>query len=256
MYKNNKKLQAEKAEQHVNRMKSIFAKEILEATESTKVYSFENKFTRDFVKRDTKISVVDMDTVTAIGRFNGQGKIAVLNFASYVNPGGGYLKGSVAQEECLCASSFLYNVLEKFQNSFYAWNREHKNHNLYTNRALYIPGVTFECGFNRVTCDVITCAAPNKHASQKEYGTPEIQNTIRLDLRIEYILDIAAENKVDTLILGAFGCGVFRQDPYQVANFFKGYLNTDFHCFDKVIFAIPDGKNNNFKAFKEVFDET
>ena len=67
-------------------------------------------------------------------------------------------------------------------------------------------------------------------------------------------MKIAAENKVDTLILGAFGCGVFKQDPEQVALIFDEFLSTDFeNVFETVIFAIPDRNSKNYKAFERVF---
>ena len=55
--------------------------------------------------------------------------------------------------------------------------------------------------------------------------------------------------------LGAFGCGVFGQDARTVARMFKGLLKMErFKCFDTVVFAVPDGKDQNLKRFKEVFD--
>ena len=71
---------------------------------------------------------------------------------------------------------------------------------------------------------------------------------------MKFILDIARENEVNTLILGAVGCGVFSQEPTMFANIFQEYLDTEYRCFDKVIFAVPQSKgNNNFKVFKEIF---
>lgn len=70
------------------------------------------------------------------------GKTAVLNFASYKNPGGKFMEGSSAQEECLCHASTLYNVLKQFP-VYYQWNRVHNNRALYTNRALYSEDVIF-----------------------------------------------------------------------------------------------------------------
>ena len=58
----------------------------------------------------------------------------------------------------------------------------------------------------------------------------------------------------ETLILGAYGCGVFGQDPRQVANIFKLYLKNINCSFERVIFAIPESPNNkNLKEFKKVF---
>lgn len=91
-------------------------------------------------------------------------KICILNFASYKNPGGGYLNGSMAQEESLCYASTLYNVLER-QKDYYAYNNKHLNYALYTNRALYGPQIYFPA-FD-FYCDVITCAVPNLTACKK-----------------------------------------------------------------------------------------
>ena len=72
--------------------------------------------------------------------------------------------------------------------------------------------------------------------------------------RIKFILDIAKDNHVDTLVLGAFGCGVFGQNPREVANIFKKLLDTSFKgCFKKVVFGIPKGNNDNLEQFKLVF---
>jgi uncharacterized protein (TIGR02452 family) len=58
-----------------------------------------------------------------------------------------------------------------------------------------------------------------------------------------------AENYVDFPILGAFGCGVFKQNPTEVANIFKELINN--YEFKGVLFAIPGGAN--LQAFIDVF---
>ena len=75
-------------------------------------------------------------------------------------------------------------------------------------------------------------------------------NSVALKQRIKFVLDVAEYNNVDTLILGAFGCGVFGQDPREVATIFNKELET--HNFNKIIFAIPSGHNDNYYWFNEV----
>ena len=79
------------------------------------------------------------------------------------------------------------------------------------------------------------------------------ENTKVLRNRIKFVLDIAKDNNVSTLILGAYGCGVFGQDATEVANIFKECLTTTHKCFDTVVFAVPSGRDGNYEKFVKVF---
>lgn len=113
------------------------------------------------------IEVVDLDTVSAIMQYQDSTKIAALSFTSYKNPGGGFLKGSLTQEEALCQNSFLYNVLNHFYQEYYVENRQNLNYSLYKNRALYSPEICFYSNDQIGLCDIITCPAPNFSAARK-----------------------------------------------------------------------------------------
>lgn len=201
-----------------------------------------------------EISITEIDSVSAIlqyGRDYNAGNVAILNFADYKNPGGGFIRGSIAQEECLCHESFLYNVLKKFP-EYYEHNIKNMNKSLYTNRALYSKDVIFERDKMFCKCDVITCAAPNYKSAFDMYNISNEENTKFLRRRIKFVLDIAEHNKVDTLILGAYGAGVFGQSVEEVAHIFKEYLNENRYCFRKIIFAIIPGVN--VEPFKKAFE--
>ena len=255
-YWSNKDKRAEQARKHTKDMAERYSRCIGTSILATKIYNaddFENiEFEEDTDGVNTEIIVEDIDSVSAVMKY-GNPSSAVLNFSSYKNPGGMFINGSKAQEECLCHESFLYNVLKEFQLEFYDWNNRHKNKALYLNRGLFSKGVWFFRGDSHVECCVITCAAPNKSAAQKYQNVSDEENTKVLRSRIKFVLDIAKDNYVDTLILGAYGCGVFGQDAREVASIFKEYLSTTHICFDRVIFAIPKGKDGNLEVFKEVF---
>lgn len=227
-------------------------------------YSFANSIVYDhnapitLPKKDDsnqiQMEVLDMTSTDAIfyaKGLNSSSKVAVLNFASYKNPGGKFIDGSIAQEESLCHSSFLYNVLSNFDKTFYEYNRKHLNRSLYTNRAIYTPDVIFFKDDRSTACDVITCAAPNIGAASKYCRVSRSENQDVLLSRCRFILDIAKSNMVDTLILGAFGCGVFRQNPYTVADTFVSLLSIYDYNFKRVIFAVPNHGHGieNYKAF-------
>ena len=212
------------------------------------------------IDKESKIMFYNLDSVeTAYQavRWLDSGKVCILNFASYKNPGGKFIDGSSAQEECLCHHSNLYNILKEFKNDFYKPNSKKLNNALYHSNLIYTPNVVFEffhCVFN---CDVITCAAPNKKAAQKYKNIPDKIVWNHMYDRIDHVLYAAYSKNVDTLILGAFGCGVFGNNPHDVAEIFKDLImNKYYKSFKNIIFGIPTmhQDDNTLKIFQNVFD--
>ena len=237
--------------QHTKEVSQRYSAEIKRAVAKSVVYT--DKVDRNKTietMAEPIIEVVDLDSVSAV--FNCyDGHSCILNFASYRHPGGGFIKGSKAQEECLCHASFLYNVLRQFD-SYYAYNELHLNDSLYTNRAIYTPNVIFERENDAQVIDVLTCAAPNYSAYVRVDSDGSKQNYDALKSRIEFIRDIVEQNNVDTLIAGAFGCGVFRQDAKIVANLFKEIFSVT--SINKIIYAIPASiDEKNYNEFVKVF---
>jgi uncharacterized protein (TIGR02452 family) len=247
---------ARRAQQHAQNMDMTFKNAILNCAKQSKIYRNSISFdlpAQSYTKQN--LIVLEPETTTeAIFRYVGQGKkVAALNFASYKEPGGKFLEGSTAQEESLCHTSFLYNVLREHQD-YYDENRKNLNRGLYTNAAIYSPDVGFtkDSGFNWASADIITCAAPNWGTAEKN-GVNHDENLLALTSRCLFVLDIALANKVDTLILGAYGCGVFKQDPVEVCNTFLELLDRFGKTFDTVVFAIP-ASGNNYSTFSQLIE--
>ena len=252
-YYPNKEERAKLARNHTKEMEDLYKDEIEDCIDETLAYNANSKFIEKRLNNKQVIIVDEIDSVGAVFKYVNINEItAVLNFASYNNPGGNFINGSKAQEECLCYESYLYNVL-KGRIGYYKINHKNKNKCLYTDRALYSPNVRFTKECKDVFCDVITCAAPNKTAAQKYCNVSDEENSEVLKERIEFVLKIAQDNGVDNLILGAYGCGVFGQDPLEVAKIFKEFLSGKYKCFNKVIFAIPNRLEMNYRCFKRIF---
>ncbi|MCM1323957.1 MAG: TIGR02452 family protein [Acetobacter sp.] len=192
----------------------------------------------------TQTTLLPMDTVSALFEEDWPGKVCILNFASYNNPGGGFLKGMTTQEEALCHESNLYLILLAFKGSYYAWNRQHNNHSLYLDRALYSPDVIFERDGKQKRADVLTCAAPNWDNAKIYGNVSEEDNREVVFDRLAFMSSILADNDVTTFICGAWGCGVFGQDPKMMANAMIDSMLTP-----RVVWAIPRGYN--YDMFKE-----
>lgn len=236
---------AKLAQQHIDYMYNNYISETLESVKNTRVYDSRIDKFKDNSKSEYNIQGVIKDTTTgALFRLNRDlsGKVALLNFASYKNPGGKFLEGSSAQEESLCMASNLYNILSSF-GEYYEYNNHNLNNGLYTDRALYTPDVIFINPINNTLhmCDVITCAAPNR--SLLRYGRfTDADNYAALKSRIKFLKNICDKEKVNTIILGAWGCGVFMQQPEIVSLLlYNTFNNTGINC----IYAIPDDKNYN-----------
>lgn len=205
---------------------------------------------------DTKFIFLDSFTQDVVVKYQDRENIAILNFSDFTLPAGKFFKGSTVQEESLCHNSILANVLYHFDKTFYNENKKFKNGGYYANRALYSKDVLFINSDKPVYVDVITCAAPNlNYVRRFNKAHIELNNDI-LDSRIKFILNIAKDNNVKTLVLGAYGCGIFGQDAKLVSETFKKYLLNEFqNVFKEVLFALPKGKNTyNYNTFKEVID--
>lgn len=204
----------------------------------------------------TEFFVIDATTTeaTLVALQDGE-QTCVLNFASYCNPGGGFLNGAMAQEEALCASSTLYEVLIEQEDKFYNENRKATNKGLYTNRRLFSPKITFFDDNRKPVgeASVITCAAPNYRAASRNGIHSNVCNN-EVWKRVSAVLNSAAHFECGTLILGAFGCGVFGNDPKIVSDAFLTLLQTDYkNVFEKVIFAIPGKNGINYATFESTF---
>lgn len=215
---------------------------------NTTEYDDQNIDLKKTEKYSPEIILEDADTVSSALAHRNDGTICIHNFSSYINPGGGFIRGTLAQEEAICHESTLYNVLRKC-NSFYDYNRKHMNRGLYLDRALYSHSV-YLIGKDDDTLpvDVLTCAAPNRSVA-KRFGVSDYQNRNVFYQRIKFCFHIVAQEKPDVFITGAYGCGVFGQDPKYCCTVMK--LLSTLLPVKKLIFAIPNGSNGNYEAFKK-----
>ena len=256
-----------------------FSGPTLRAQMSTRIISDPEDFRGEKYYDDPAIiKVTNRDTFTAAKEYaniinsTNEGFVGVLNFASSTNPGGGVTKGSTAQEECLCRCSNLYLTLyqEKCIREYYNINKKYMS-NLGSDAIIYSRNVYVfkDKDYNmlpvkdRFYVDVLTCAAPNlRENPRNQYNTDASEEKLTLTdeelynihvKRARNILNVAIKNEDDYLILGAFGCGAFRNNPEIVAKAYKDVLQDYMYCFKVIDFAIIDGKySNNYEIFKRI----
>jgi uncharacterized protein (TIGR02452 family) len=215
--------------------------------------------------RGTAFEVTAEGSLTAARRLVGAGggRVAVLNFASARNVGGGYLGGARAQEEDLCRHALLYPCLLQAP-EYYAAHRA-SDDLLYSDRVIWSPDVPVhrdERGdllAEPFPVSFLTCPAPN--AGQLLRREPDAGPRLReaLARRAGRVLGVAAQQSTRQLVLGAWGCGVFRNDPREVAAAFAAWFAPDGGAFagvfDQVVFAVRDRAepSANRAAFTEAF---
>ena len=220
------------------------------------------------VKRRRTIITVTPETTFACAKkyVDGKSRVAVLNFANPYNPGGGVKQGSTAQEECLCRSSNLYASLtcQYVLTNYYSRNTRNSSP-FSTNAVVYSKGVTVFKSDDLIpvrldeyfNVDVITCAAPYYNRSYGSYDVVAYKRSFYRKIR--NILEVAIANKVDVLVLGAFGCGAFNNPPEHVADVFGRILVKEGYChfFKTVTFAVkPSDENENYETFRKILDTT
>lgn len=229
-------------------------------------------------KYDTKLMVTENDSVTELFLTGDRDDVCILNFASYRYPGGMFFQGSKAQEEYLCHHSNLYEVLNAFRKNYYIPHKQTLNHGMYTGHAIYSPNITFygypsfedsakwsndvlngnkPCSevFSRWS-DVITMAAPNRKVACDYQSIPYMEYLKCLKQRIyNLMLNMYKVEPGGVLILGAWGCGVFKNDPGTVAKLFKLIIGKYFKgIFKEIRFAIPKDYTKHHEIFKEIIE--
>jgi uncharacterized protein (TIGR02452 family) len=188
--------------------------------------------------------------------------VLALNFASARNPGGGFLGGSQAQEESLARSSGLYPCLLAC-GEMYEVNRRNPSC-LYTDHMIYSPGVqVFRDGDGRLLEEpyrVSFLTAPAVNAGAVRHNEPHNVSRIgpTMRARAEKLLAVALAHGHETFVLGAWGCGVFRNDPAEVAGWFAGHLTGEgafCTAFTRVVFAVLDGspRGSTIGPFQTLF---
>ena len=222
-----------------------------------------------------KVIVSPKRTLEASESYAKQGKnVCILNFASATNPGGGVTRGSSAQEEAICRCSTLYPCLDyrNMWENFYIPHRNAQNP-LYNNDCIFTPnGTVFKSDTNFPellpetkwwNVNVITCAAPNLRnvpsnrmnpfAGTKKANISQEELRELLRKRIERVFEVAMANEAEVLILGAWGCGAFRNPPKLVAEIFGEFTEKYRNCFDTIEYAVfhTEYEKTNYEAFKQ-----
>lgn len=205
----------------------------------------------------TRVQVSNETTLVAAIRFADQGlKPLVLNFANGVVPGGGFLSGSRAQEETLCRSSSLYWTLigdAMYLHHSYRDTPDSTDWAIVSPRVPFIFSDTQQPLAQRKYLDIITSAAPYAYT----VGQPQSRHL--LQSRIHRVLHIANALGYESLVLGAWGCGAFGNDPAMTAADFRSALAGEFrHCFSDVAFAITDWSPERrfLGPFRDAFAQT
>ena len=190
------------------------------------------------------------------------GKVTVLTFASARHAGGGFLKGSMAQEEAIAYASDLHPRIKNFPD-FYKYSKHFKS-GIYSHRMIYTKNLVVFRDANGdllkapVNCDVISSCAVNitDLKRKNQYDLISIANEVMTE-RIERVIALAKDNHTDTLILGAFGTGVFGNNPYRIKEAFQTILNKPEYrtAFKFVIFAVTDslrGSTDVYSIFSDI----
>lgn len=223
----------------------------------------------------TRVSVHNGDTLEGakglVERYNlhfSEGSMGpgVLNFASAKNPGGGFLSGATAQEECLARCSTLYKCQTKFQSEFYDEHRKGTNEAtrlcLYSSCMIYTPGVPV---FRNSDLDllphpypvsIITSPAVNMSTAERAGVSWNVAEQAMIQ-RAKRVLQVFSAHGHRHIVLGAWGCGVFKNPPADIAKMFSRMLSPggEFEgVFEEVVFSVLDNHKSQatIRAFESL----
>lgn len=209
----------------------------------------------------TKIEVTNETSLNATRRLISEGytDVVCLNFASARNAGGGFLGGSQAQEESIARATGLYPCLMQAPD-YYATNRKVKSC-FYTDYMIYSPKVPIlkdeEGNYleELVAAAFITAPAVNTGVVKQREPQRLEEIEVVMKRRIEKVLTVALKHGHESIVLGAWGCGVFRNNPDDIARYFKEIIEGKFNRqFRKITFAIYANNERFINPFREAFE--
>jgi uncharacterized protein (TIGR02452 family) len=234
---------------------------VAQSVQSTAVFSAEEISTvENDVRRDTVYTVKALSTVDgAAWLWRQTGRVpTILNFASAKHPGGGFENGAMAQEEDIAYRSSLYASLRS-QPEYYRESLNDLHDGLYFDKAVFTPGMVVirDADYRFIdpwNCHCVSAPAPNRSAARRS-GVSEADVQAAMLRRIQLVLAIMAQTGASDIVLGAYGCGVFKNDPSYVAEQFSTTLIDQGQGvrFQHVLFAIPNQHSPNHQAFAQYF---
>lgn len=221
-----------------------------------------------------RLSVTLEDSLEAAFRLKeelGSEKIAILNMANRWQVGGVYrnpfCRGS--QEEALFRASNLFCSLssselgKKFGKMRVdgGFTTKKTSHHIPYFGAVVSEEVTFSRKNQRQQFSVISAAAPDMRKGSDESTALRQENCWEkvMTAKIQAIFEAAIRNGATKLVLGAFGCGCFVNDPWKVASLFKKIMDEKRYQgqFSQIVFAIKDSPSSpTYQAFQGVFADS
>jgi len=219
--------------------------------------------------RNASITFSSLTTADAIKYFaNNRQEVCALNFANGSAVGGGYKNGAIAQEEDLCrrCPNLFTSLLGAKKAGFYPFGPGARDPGRYSD-VLFTPDIMLargseDDGFPRwpeqeqVKCSIVTAAAPNLNREMR--GGGDVKDVVKMYNAIKAILiaPVLLNPRINTLVLGAWGCGVFRCDPVEMSDLFAQALVLKDRLgrfYDNIHFAIPSfsAEDQNGKIFKD-----
>ena len=234
-------------------MRGAFAGDTAKTIENAKIY--EDGEGRELELPEVEEGAVTTTSVTSDfavkALHTAHGKVVLVDPCSFTRPGGAYEDGAFGPEQILCSESNLYPVLQGCKSAYHDANRGFASGQLFTDRALYLPDVTFTRDGEIRHADVLAIPEPNR-ARALENHRSEREVEVALGARIEALLRIAAANGAETLIVGAFGAGPQGFDAEVVIKLFRAWIAAHPGTIGHITFAVPRAA---LGAFDDAFGE-
>ena len=201
----------------------------------------------------TVVDIANETSLSAAARLIAEGyDPLVLNMANGISPGGGFLSGARAQEEYLCRTTALWATIrddEMYPTHAMRDDFESSDWMIVSPRVPVLrddEGTALEEPWH---VSFITSAAPVARRVGAE------RSAMLMERRIDRLLAVAADQGYRAMVLGAWGCGAFGNDPWTTAQSFRSALIGPYSgVFARITFAITDWSDD--RRFLTPFAET